>query len=140
MAAARGDLDDLAGVAVDRLRLGLGRVDLLDVGAVPAVLDDDELAVRGVLAQHAVARDGRVDELLRLRGRELVRSEVLRDVHPTRIAGRIRRVGDLEVRAVLAEAQRGDVADGRRVEGARVDLAEVVDDVAQPDLVSSEPK
>ena len=44
-----------------------GRVDLLHVRPVAAVLDDDELAVDGVLAEHAVARDGRVDELLRLR-------------------------------------------------------------------------
>ena len=60
-------VDDLAGRLVDLLRDRPGRPP--DVRAEAAVLDDDELAVVGVLAEHAVARDRRVDELLRLRRR-----------------------------------------------------------------------
>ena len=75
--------DDLAGLLVDLFRRG--RVDLLHVGSEAAVLDDDELAVGGVLAEHAVAGDRRVDELLRLGRRELVGGEVLGDVHAARL-------------------------------------------------------
>ena len=125
-------VDDLAGRLVDGGRvLGLG---LLDVRTEAAVLDDDELAVLGVLAEHAVAGDGRVDELLRLLGGQLVGREVFGDVDAARRGLGIRGVDHVEVRPVLAEAQRRRVADARGVELARVDLAEVLDDVAQTRL------
>jgi hypothetical protein len=103
----------------------------LHVGAVTPVLDDDELVRLGVLAEHAVAGDGCLDEFLRLGGRQLVGSEIFGHVDAAGVGIRVFGVDDLEVRAVLADAERHAVRNRTGVELAGVDLAEVVDDVAQ---------
>jgi hypothetical protein len=61
-------------------------------------LTDDELAVVGILAEHAVARHGRVDELLRLLGRQFVGCELLGDVDPSRRGLEIGGVDHVEIR------------------------------------------
>ncbi len=130
-------LDDLAGLRVDERvldddRLGFPALglELGHVRAVAAVLGDDHLARARVDAEHAVARDGGVDELAGLRRGELVGREVVGEVDAARRLA-TSSVGDLEVRAVLADAQRDVVADRERVDLAGVDLAEVVDDLAE---------
>src|SRR5690606_27766119 len=100
-----------------------------------AVLGDDVLAVVGVDADDAIDDDGSVDELLSLLGRQLVGGEILRQIDATR--GLDTLLDDLEVGAVFADAQ-GDVVTYRdRVDLARVDLAEVVDDAAEAGLGSA---
>ena len=66
------------------------------------------------------------------RNREFVRCELVRDVHSTRCcAFRGIRIDDLKVRAILADPQRHLVVKPNRIDRLRVDLPEVVDDVAQ---------
>src|SRR5690606_3922646 len=120
------------GVGAFGRRLGIWfRLEIGHVGAVASVFDGDEFAVGGVLAEDAVADDGGVDEFVRLLDGELVGGEFVGHVHSSRRGAGRGAVDDLEVGAVFADTQGDGVVEPHRVDAARVDVAEVVDDFAK---------
>ena len=131
---AGGGVDSFDRCGDDGRNIGLGRSrrELSDVRSEPAVLRNDLLTVLRVEPDDAVGDDRGVDELAGFGRGQFVGSEFRRNVYA---AGRGIRCGigvdDLEVGTVLADAQRDVVADGDRVDHARVDLTEVVDDLSQ---------
>ena len=129
----------VAGRRSPRLGLGLGRVELGDVRAEAAVLHDDSLPFSGLTPStrslHGASMSSRA-----FAGGELVGREVLGQVHAARRGSGRAPLGDLEVGPVLADAQRDVVRDPHRVDLARVDVAEVVDDLAEAAVLVSEPK
>ncbi len=112
----------------DVLGGGLG-LEFGDVRTESAVLRHNLLAGLRVDADHAVTDNGGLDEFLGLGGGQFIGSEVLRNVDATRGLGVVTR--RLEVGAVLADTQGDAFGDGDRVDIARVDLTEVVDDGTQ---------
>ena len=81
---------------------------------------------------HPVDDDGRVDEFLRFGDREFIGCETLRNVDAARGCIRQRlRIDDLEVRAILSDAERHVIREHDRVDGLGVDVTHVVDDVAK---------
>ena len=93
-----------------------------DVGAVAAGAGDDRQPGLGVGAELAVAARLR-EQLLGALERQLVRGELLGNARPLAVP--------LEVRPVAADAQDDPVADLERVDLARVDRAEIRDELVQ---------
>ena len=109
------------------------RNNLSHVRTVTAVLSHNHVASLRVAAQLAVTLNSGIHEFLSLLRRQLIRSQVLRNIRTQRLLARLRILREclLKIRAKLTHAQGDVIRDLDRVDRAGIDLAQVINDVLQ---------